>query len=116
MQERTATPSTWTVQAPHNAIPQPNFVPVMPSTSRSTQSSGVSPSTSTPCVPPLTLMLKAMTFSLSSECDGPGSGHVDRNVDVAARGFRIRTDLVRFIQYRPGDVALDTRQADVEAS
>jgi hypothetical protein len=28
-------------------MPQPNFVPVMPSTSRNTQSSGVSPSTST---------------------------------------------------------------------
>ena len=33
--------------APQSAMPQPNFVPVMPSTSRSTQSSGVSPSTST---------------------------------------------------------------------
>jgi hypothetical protein len=36
-----------TVQAPQSAMPQPNFVPVMPSTSRSTQSSGVSPATST---------------------------------------------------------------------
>ena len=47
--------SRWhcTVQAPHSAIPQPNFVPVMPSTSRNTQRSGVSPSTSTLCVFPL---------------------------------------------------------------
>src|SRR6516225_1184314 len=45
--ERTATPLTCTVQAPHSAMPQPNFVPVMPSTSRNTQRSGVSPSTST---------------------------------------------------------------------
>ena len=50
MQDRVATPSTCTVQAPHSAMPQPNFVPVMPSTSRSTHRSGVSPSTSTLCV------------------------------------------------------------------
>jgi len=42
--------------APHSAMPQPNFVPVMPSTSRNTQRSGVSPSTSTLCVFLLTLM------------------------------------------------------------
>jgi hypothetical protein len=47
MQERTAEPSRSTVQAPHSAMPQPNFVPVMPSTSRNTHKSGVSPSTST---------------------------------------------------------------------
>src|SRR5712671_2221161 len=63
MQERVATPSICTVHAPHSAMPQPNFVPVMPSTSRNTQSSGVSPSTSTLCALPLTLMLKAMVLS-----------------------------------------------------
>ena len=63
MQERIGAPSICTVQAPHSAMPQPNLVPVMPSTSRSTQSSGVSPSTSTLCVLPLTLMVKAMTSS-----------------------------------------------------
>src|SRR2546425_9068958 len=41
-QLRVATPSKWTVHAPHCAMPQPNFVPVRPSVSRSTQSSGVS--------------------------------------------------------------------------
>src|SRR6202795_3388486 len=41
-QERTGLPSMCTVQAPHCAMPQPNFVPVIPSTSRRTQSSGVS--------------------------------------------------------------------------
>src|SRR5689334_9434169 len=56
MQERVATPSMCTVQAPHSAMPQPNLVPVMPSTSRSTHSSGVSPSTSTDLTAPLTLM------------------------------------------------------------
>jgi hypothetical protein len=63
IQERVGSPLTCTVQAPHNAIPQPNFVPVMPSTSRNTQSSGVSPSTSTLCVFPLILMRKAMVLS-----------------------------------------------------
>src|SRR5947199_5533459 len=60
MQERMAAPSICTVQAPHSAAPQPNFVPVMPSTSRKTQSSGVSPSTSMPCGVPLMLMVKGM--------------------------------------------------------
>src|SRR5437016_11102596 len=41
-QVRVATPSRWTVQAPHWAMPQPNLVPVRPSVSRSTQRSGVS--------------------------------------------------------------------------
>ena len=51
------------VQAPHSAIPQPNLVPVMPSRSRSTQSRGVSSSTSTLWGVPLTLMVKGMTSS-----------------------------------------------------
>src|SRR5262245_50645050 len=48
MQERIAAPLICTVQAPHCAMPQPYLVPVSPSCSRSTQSSGVfgSPSTS----------------------------------------------------------------------
>src|SRR5215467_14419239 len=45
--ERVATPSTCTVQAPHCAMPQPYLVPVRPTFSRITQSSGVSGSTST---------------------------------------------------------------------
>jgi hypothetical protein len=61
--ERVGALSMCTVQAPHNAMPQPNFVPVMPSTSRNTQRSGVSLSTSTLCVLPLTLMAKAMASS-----------------------------------------------------
>ena len=47
VQVRTARPSTCTVQAPHAAMPHPNLVPVNPSVSRSTHSSGVSGSTST---------------------------------------------------------------------
>ena len=44
-QERTATPSTSTVQEPQCPSPQPNLVPVSPRSVRSTQSSGRSPST-----------------------------------------------------------------------
>ena len=40
-QERTATPSTCTVQAPHWAIPQPYLVPVSPACSRMAHRSGV---------------------------------------------------------------------------
>src|ERR1041385_9010646 len=39
--ERTAFPSTCTVQAPHCAMPQPNLVPVSLSSSRITQRRGV---------------------------------------------------------------------------
>src|ERR1700733_10745150 len=45
-QERIATPSTWTVQAPHCAMPHPYLVPVKPAFSRIAHSSGVSGSTS----------------------------------------------------------------------
>ena len=46
-QERTGAPPRCTVQAPHSAAPQLNLVPFRLSASRSTQSSGVSLSTST---------------------------------------------------------------------
>src|ERR1700752_3943697 len=58
-QERMGTPSRCTVQAPHSAMPHPNFVPVMPNTSRKTQRSAVSPSTSTTYAFPLTLIPNA---------------------------------------------------------
>ena len=53
MQERTGWPSRCTVQAPHSAIPQPNLVPVRPSSSRSVHNRGVSPGKSTFCRLPL---------------------------------------------------------------
>jgi hypothetical protein len=60
-----------TVQAPQSAMPQPNFVPFIPSTSRNTQSSGVSPSTSTLCDVQLMLMAKPwpIFLSLAAEAD-----------------------------------------------
>src|SRR5579862_5698759 len=51
--ERIGAPSRWTVHAPHAEMPQPNFVPVRPMTSRSTQRSGMSVGTSTLCACPL---------------------------------------------------------------
>ena len=54
LQERIAWLSMSTVQAPHWAMPQENFVPVSFKESRSTHSSGVSGSTSTVCMIPLT--------------------------------------------------------------
>src|SRR5436190_19234814 len=46
-QERAASPSMCTVQAPHSAMPQPYLVPVSPRWSRRTHSSGVEGSAST---------------------------------------------------------------------
>ena len=53
MQERVGRPSTCTVQAPHMPMPQPNLVPVRPTSSRITHSSGVSSSASTVTARPL---------------------------------------------------------------
>src|ERR1700716_3181882 len=61
MQERIATPSRCTVQAPQSAIPHPNFVPVRPSSSRSVHKRGVSPGTSTVTDLPLTFRVGMAT-------------------------------------------------------
>src|SRR5215470_9609016 len=82
IQERVSTPSSCTVQAPQSATPHPNFVPVMPSTSRNTQSSGVSPSTSTLWALPLILMVKGM---VASEMTFSQPGLNDRHCQLAER-------------------------------
>src|SRR6476646_10470451 len=84
-QDRVAAPSTCTVQAPQSAMPQPNFVPVMPSTSRNTQRRGVSPSTSTVRSTPLTLIVKAMGISRLVTLDGQDSGSVSPSNDLKGR-------------------------------
>ena len=61
-QERVATPSIWTVQAPHCAMPHPYFVPVSPTFSRMAHSRGVSGSTSTLTSFPL-MLRRIMDFS-----------------------------------------------------
>ena len=70
-QDRVATPSICTVQAPHCAMPQPYLVPVMPSHSRMTHSSGVSGSASTLCETPLTVsLIMASLLPEYSRCVG----------------------------------------------
>src|SRR5207302_1647438 len=54
-QERTASPLICTVQAPQDAMPQPNLVPVIFRCSRRTHRSGVLPSTPTSLRCPLTV-------------------------------------------------------------
>src|SRR5215831_15417481 len=55
-----------TVHAPHSCIPQPNFVPVMPSVSRNTQSRGICGTTSTVCCFPFRVNLTAAMSLLNS--------------------------------------------------
>src|ERR1700693_1027177 len=55
VQERIAAPFWWTVQAPHKAMPQPNFVPVKAATSRKYHNKGIAGSPSNVCSFPLTL-------------------------------------------------------------
>src|SRR5213596_3548837 len=62
--ERTALPRRCTVHAPHWPRPQPNLVPRRSSTSRSTQSSGMSAGTSTVKDLPLTLSVNAIAVIL----------------------------------------------------
>ena len=62
-QDRTGLPSASTVQAPHWATPQPYFVPVSPSSSRSTHSRGVSGGELTFTGRPFTSTVVAMAVS-----------------------------------------------------
>src|SRR3979409_1357548 len=66
--ERTGLPLMCTVQAPHCAMPQPNLVPVSPSSSRITHSSGVSAGCSELTSLPLTtnLVIRSPPWNLES--------------------------------------------------
>src|SRR6266404_4267802 len=77
MQLRVGLPSTCTVQAPHSAMPQPNFVPVSSRKSRSTHRSGVSGSASTVIGLPLTFR------GVMSELYSSGLGETDRRIFAA---------------------------------
>src|SRR6478736_6343290 len=66
MQARVASPSTWTVQAPQSATPQPYFVPVSPNSSRRYQSNGVDGSPSKDCSWPLTRNLTMACLPLGA--------------------------------------------------
>src|SRR4029453_5500131 len=61
-QERTAAPFTCTVQAPQAAIPQPNFVPVMPASSRMAHNRGIWGSASSAVGFPLRLGWTGIVF------------------------------------------------------
>src|SRR5262245_51753789 len=67
-QERTTCPFRCTEQAPHCATPQPYLVPVRPTCSRMTHSSGVLGSACTSRVFPLMFSL-AMLFSSVGSCN-----------------------------------------------
>ena len=67
---RTARPSSRTVHAPHAEMPQPNFVPVRPSVSRSAHRSGISGSTSSACSLPLTVIAIAMAILAKDDPQG----------------------------------------------
>src|SRR5262245_49032377 len=64
--ERTALPSTCTVQAPHCATPQPYLAPVRPTCSRRAHNRGVLGSTFTSLVLPL-IVRRAMVCLLRSQ-------------------------------------------------
>src|SRR5258708_32077502 len=71
-QERVATPSRWTVQAPHAAMPQPYFVPVIFNSSRNTHSNGVPGSVLTSFCCPFTVSLYVSIGGLVIHCCGQG--------------------------------------------
>src|SRR4029077_2718497 len=64
-QARVDCPSMCTVQAPHDAMPHPNFVPVSLRCSRRTQSSGVLGSTPSSLCTPLTVKATMRFLQLS---------------------------------------------------
>src|ERR1700727_1374837 len=64
-QDRMASPSRCTVQAPQAATPQPNLVPVSPRTSRKYQSTGIDGSPSRDCACPYTRRVIMLPSRLS---------------------------------------------------
>ena len=74
--DRVATPSMCTVQAPHSAAPQPNFVPVMPSTSRNTQRRRV--------------VVNIDAMRLTVDVDGEGHG-ILRSLSIHCSRLLLRT-------------------------
>src|SRR5258707_15775948 len=67
-QERTALSSRCTVQAPHCAMPQPNFVPVRPIKSLKTHKSGIFGGASTDRVSPL-ILRAIMCYLIGTKTD-----------------------------------------------
>src|SRR3981081_4589656 len=100
MQERTGLPSMWTVQAPHCAMLQPNFVPVKPSKSRSTHSSGMSSGASSVWTLPLIISRIGWDISLSAPChycEEPRSTYGSRRLCVAHEWHQCRSGIVTLL-------------------
>src|SRR3954470_16433253 len=87
--ERIATPSMWTVHAPHCAMPQPYLVPVRPTFSRIAHSSGVSGSTSTSKALPLIVRLAIVSPIKRSFETRHSAPMLDGKVDHFKSTFRI---------------------------
>src|SRR6267378_1567432 len=68
---RLGLPSRCTVQAPHKATPQPNFVPFMPSRSRKTHKRGMSGSAPTLCDLPLIFSVSISVPPKAHSSSGP---------------------------------------------
>src|SRR4029077_5303992 len=81
--ERNVCPSTWTVQAPHCAMPHPYLVPVRPRSSRITHSSGVFGSPSNSRRVPFMMSVMAMYEVLVQVRD---DGHRHRSSGCGASG------------------------------
>jgi hypothetical protein len=69
-------PSTCTVQAPHSAAPQPNFVPVMPSTSRKDRRSHGSDA----AVAPDHHFYAAVRWAAFDALSRPPSAHLEKKI------------------------------------
>src|SRR6266545_1875589 len=87
MQDRMARPSRCTVQAPHWPMPQPNLVPVRPSSSRMTQSSGESSGLRAVTVRPLSLKVVMGRSLLFLSAGSVGGGN--RAASGGDLGFQI---------------------------
>src|SRR5262245_28241739 len=101
-QDRTGAPSTWSVQAPQRAMPQPNFVPVSPSCSRTTQRRGVSGSASTRRSFPLTLNSSiALSFRRTNEAQAQTVSRKRHRAQAASARGKDRVGESRADRHRP---------------
>src|ERR1043166_942782 len=108
LQERVATPSMWTVQAPHWAMPQPYLVPVRPTFSRIAHNSGVEGSTSTSCAVPL-MVRRAIPVLPDHAPRPPVAG-------VCARHLRATCRLYAGRQASPVTAILDRKSTRLNSS
>src|SRR5438045_4030911 len=90
--ERITSPLMCTEQAPHCATPQPYLVPVRPTCSRMTHSSGVSGSTCTSRIRPL--MLSFAIGALRSICEWT---YTTRSAS-SRHGQRVTGDIARLVR------------------